>query len=162
MTFIDHITSTASSWMTSLGKNEREEHCSDRQTLIFNSLGFRKLKYFTYPLSRPTKLKLEDPGCSIFEIRNFYCANNSLAFDIEANFEKAADITLTGFSAKWYPQRNDRRYSILMTRHFQDLGRWCFWLVENLLFCSAVCSGYIGASYLGSFNCQSYSLVIWN
>lgn len=86
MTFIDHITSTASSWMTSLGKNEREEHCSDRQTLIFNSLGFRKLKHFTYPLSRPTKLKLEDPGCSIFKIRHFYCANNSLAFDIEANW----------------------------------------------------------------------------
>ena len=39
---------------------------TDRQTLIFNSLGFRKLKYFTYPLSRATKLKLEDPGCSIF------------------------------------------------------------------------------------------------
>lgn len=88
MTFIDHITYTASSYMTSLGKNERGEHCSDRQTLIFNSLGFRKLKYFTYPLPRATKLKLEDPGCSIFEIRNFYCANNSLAFDIEANLKK--------------------------------------------------------------------------
>ena len=141
--------------MTSLGKNEREEHCSDRQTLIFNSLGFRKLKYFTYPLSRATKLKLEDPGCSIFAafknvlgakryylitpilkehdnqfyilgkllknvrmewpqvkqrigfseseehefFRNVYCANNSLAFDIEANLKKA-DITLTGVSSK--------------------------------------------------------------
>lgn len=72
MTFIDHITYTASSCMTSLGKNEREEHCSDKQTLIFNSLGFRKLKYFTYPLSSATKLKLEDPGCSIFAaFKNF-------------------------------------------------------------------------------------------
>jgi len=66
MVFIDHITYTVSSCMASLGKMKREEHCSDGQTLIFNSLGFRTLKYFTYPLSSATKLKLEDPGCSIF------------------------------------------------------------------------------------------------
>ena len=48
MTFIDHITYTASSCMAPFGKIKREEHCSDRQTLIFNSLGFRKLFYLPF------------------------------------------------------------------------------------------------------------------
>ena len=41
----------------------------------------------------------------------------------------------TGFPAKW-SIRNERRNSILMTRHYPDLfhARLCFWLVENLLY----------------------------
>ena len=35
----------------------------------------------------------------------------------------------TGFPAKWR-LRNDRRNSILMTRHYPDLGCMCSWLAE--------------------------------
>ena len=47
MTFIDHITYTALSCMTSLGKNEREEHCFDRQTNVnFQFSGFSEAQVF--------------------------------------------------------------------------------------------------------------------